>query len=236
MSKAPLSLNEYDRPALDMPGKTNQLLLHSCCAPCAGEIMLAIQASGIEQTVFFYNPNIHPVEEYELRKDENKRFCDKLKLPFIDADYDKDNWFERVKGLENEPERGKRCTVCFDMRFERTALYASEYGFPVISSTLGISRWKNMEQINDSGVRAASRYPDISYWTFNWRKQGGSQRMIELAKQEAFYQQEYCGCVYSLRDTNRHRMANGRPRVKRLVTFYGNKKDDEDVELIALSS
>lgn len=198
--------------------------------------MLAIQASGIEQTVFFYNPNIHPVEEYELRKDENKRFCDKLKLPFIDADYDKDNWFERVKGLENEPERGKRCTVCFDMRFERTALYASEYGFPVISSTLGISRWKNMEQINDSGVRAASRYPDISYWTFNWRKQGGSQRMIELAKQEAFYQQEYCGCVYSLRDTNRHRMANGRPRVKRLVTFYGNKKDDEDVELIALSS
>ena len=198
--------------------------------------MLAIQASGIEQTVFFYNPNIHPVEEYELRKDENKRFCDKLKLPFIDADYDKDNWFERVKGLENEPERGKRCTVCFDMRFERTALYASEYGFPVISSTLGISRWKNMEQINDSGVRAASRYPDISYWTFNWRKQGGSQRMIELAKQEAFYQQEYCGCVYSLRDTNRHRMANGRPRVKRLVTFYINKKDDEDVELIASSS
>ena len=198
--------------------------------------MLAIQASGIEQTVFFYNPNIHPIEEYELRKDENKRFCDKLKLPFIDADYDKDNWFERVKGLENEPERGKRCTVCFDMRFERTALYASEYGFPVISSTLGISRWKNMEQINDSGVRAASRYPDISYWTFNWRKQGGSQRMIELAKQEAFYQQEYCGCVYSLRDTNRHRMANGRPRVKRLVTFYGNKKDDEDVELIASSS
>ena len=235
MSKTALSLNEYTRPVLDMPGKTNQLLLHSCCAPCAGEIMLAIQASGIEQTVFFYNPNIHPIEEYELRKDENKRFCDKLKLPFIDADYDKDNWFERVKGLENEPERGKRCTVCFDMRFERTALYASEYGFPVISSTLGISRWKNMEQINDSGVRAASRYPDISYWTFNWRKQGGSQRMIELAKQEAFYQQEYCGCVYSLRDTNRHRMANGRPRVKRLVTFYSNEKED-DANLIASSS
>ena len=197
--------------------------------------MLAIQASGIEQTVFFYNPNIHPIEEYELRKDENKRYCDKLKLPFIDADYDKDNWFDRVKGLENEPERGERCTVCFDMRFERTALYASEHGYPIISSTLGISRWKNMEQINDSGVRAASRYPQLTYWTFNWRKQGGSQRMIELAKQEAFYQQEYCGCVYSLRDTNRHRMENGRPRIKRLVNFYGNKQD-EDVELIATSS
>ena len=191
--------------------------------------MLAVQASGIEQTVFFYNPNIHPVEEYELRKDENKRFCDRLNLPFIDADYDKDNWFERIKGLENEPERGKRCTVCFDMRFERTALYASEHDFPVISSTLGISRWKNMEQINDSGARASSRYPDITYWTFNWRKQGGSQRMIELAKQEAFYQQEYCGCVYSLRDTNRHRMVTGRARIKRLVKFYGEETPDDSV-------
>ena len=235
MNGQPLTLNEYNRPSLETPDKASKILLHSCCAPCAGEVMLAIQASGIEQTVFFYNPNIHPVEEYELRKDENKRFCDKLKLPFIDADYDKDNWFERVKGLENEPERGKRCTACFDIRFERTALYASEHGFPVISSTLGISRWKNMEQINDSGVRAASRYPELTYWTFNWRKQGGSQRMIELAKQEAFYQQEYCGCVYSLRDSNRHRMENGRPRIKRLVNFYGNQQD-EDIELIATSS
>ena len=225
MSQTSYTLSDYQRPALDAPNGSEQILLHSCCAPCAGEIMLAIKASGIEQTVFFYNPNIHPVEEYELRKDENKRFCDKLQLPFIDADYDSDHWFERVKGLENEPERGERCTVCFDMRFERTALYASEHGFPLISSTLGISRWKNMEQINDSGVRAASRYSDISYWTFNWRKQGGSQRMIELAKQEAFYQQEYCGCVYSLRDTNRHRQANGRSRIKRLVNFYHPAED-----------
>lgn len=214
-------LNDYQRPNLEAPDNAKKVLLHSCCAPCAGEVMLAIQASGIEQTIFFYNPNIHPVEEYELRKDENKRFCDKLKLPFIDADYDKDNWFERIKGLEDEPERGKRCTACFDMRFERTALYGSEHGYSVISSTLGISRWKNMEQINDSGVRAASRYADMTYWTFNWRKQGGSQRMVELSKEEAFYQQEYCGCVYSLRDTNRHRMASGRPRVKRLVKYYG---------------
>ena len=235
MASQPLNLDSYHRPMLDAPGKADRLLLHSCCAPCAGEIMLAIQSSGIEQTVFFYNPNIHPVEEYELRKDENKRFCDKLKLPFIDADYDKDNWFERVKGLENEPERGKRCTVCFDMRFERTALYAREHGFPVISSTLGISRWKNMDQINDSGVRAASRYPDITYWTFNWRKRGGSQRMIELAKQEAFYQQEYCGCVYSLRDTNRHRMDCGRARVRRLVNFYGDE-ENEKVNLIVSCS
>ena len=225
MAAKALDLESYQRPTLKAPLKCDRVLLHSCCAPCAGEVMLAIQASGIQQTVFFYNPNIHPVEEYELRKDENKRFCDKLKLPFIDADYDKDNWFERVKGLEQEPERGKRCTVCFDMRFERTALFASEHGYSVISSTLGISRWKNMDQINESGVRAASRYCDIDYWTYNWRKQGGSQRMVELAKEESFYQQEYCGCVYSLRDTNHHRMASGRTRIKRLVKFYGQTSE-----------
>lgn len=198
--------------------------------------MEAIQASGIEQTVFFYNPNIHPVEEYQLRKDENKRFCHKLGIPFIDADYDTDRWFDRAKGMENEPERGKRCTACFDMRFERTALYAFEQQFPVISSTLGISRWKNMEQINHCGIRAAAPYPGVEYWTFNWRKQGGSQRMVELAKQESFYQQEYCGCVYSLRDTNRHRLARGRPRIKRLVKFYGEPVQEDDRDIISKSS
>src|ERR1700727_3170893 len=100
------------------------------------------------------------------------------------------------------------------MRFERTALYGHEQGFTVFTSSLGISRWKNMEQINASGTRAASHYPNMTYWTFNWRKEGGSQRMIEISKQENFYQQEYCGCVYSLRDTNRWRMHNGRSRIK----------------------
>lgn len=215
------SLSQVDRPTLETPNGSEKILLHSCCAPCAGEVMEAIHASGVEQTVFFYNPNIHPREEYEIRKDENKRFCDKLGIPFIDADYDTDNWFERVKGQENEPERGARCTTCFDMRFERTALFAHENGYALISSTLGISRWKNMEQINDCGVRAAARYPEIDYWTFNWRKQGGAARMIEIAKREQFYQQEYCGCVYSLRDTNRWRMSRGRDRIKRGVKFYG---------------
>ena len=131
------SLLQYERPVLSAPGGAEAIVLHSCCAPCAGEIMLAIKASGLNQTVLFYNPNIHPVEEYEMRKNENKRFCDKLEIPFVDADYDTDAWFERVKGLEEEPERGERCTVCFDMRFERTALYAYENHIPLISSTPG---------------------------------------------------------------------------------------------------
>lgn len=213
------SLQRYRRPRL--PAPADSILLHSCCAPCAGEIIEALLASDIKTTVFFYNPNIHPQAEYEIRKQENIRFCRDRAVPFIDADYDMDNWFERVRGLENEPERGRRCSVCFDMRFERTALYAHEHGFALIASTLGISRWKDMAQINGCGTRAAARWPNLRYWTFNWRKQGGSQRMIELAKQENFYQQEYCGCVYSLRDTNRWRRASGRARVERGVKFYG---------------
>jgi epoxyqueuosine reductase len=208
------------REQLKLPNKGSKLLLHSCCAPCSGDVMEALIQSEIDFDIFFYNPNIHPVQEYEQRKDENKRFADKHKINFIDADYDKDNWFARVKGLEMEPERGKRCTVCFDMRFERTALYAHEHGIPVISSSLGISRWKDMNQINDCGERAAKRYPEIAYWTFNWRKGGGAERMYQIAKREQFYKQEYCGCVYSLRDTNCWRQKNGRDRIKIGVEHY----------------
>jgi len=201
------------RTPLPPPGGHRRVLLHSCCAPCSGEVMEAMTASGIDYTIYFYNPNIHPREEYELRKSENIRFAEKARVPFVDADYDTDNWFARARGLEAEPERGARCTMCFDLRFERTALYAHEHGFPVITSCLGISRWKDMDQINGSGERAAARYPGLSYWTHNWRKQGGAERMIDISKREQFYQQEYCGCIYSLRDSNAWRASRGRPPV-----------------------
>lgn len=211
-----------EREKLVLPNNADKLLLHSCCAPCSGEVMEAIIASDIDFTIFFYNPNIHPRKEYDIRKEENIRFAEKHNIPFVDADYDVDNWFARAKGMEMEPERGIRCTMCFDMRFERTALYAHEHGFPVICSSLGISRWKNMQQINDCGERAAARYPDMIYWTYNWRKKGGSQRMIEISKQEAFYQQEYCGCAYSLRDTNKWRTENNRDKITIGVKYYTN--------------
>ena len=170
-----------DRPKLTLPNSADKLLLHSCCAPCSGEVMEALLASNIDYTVFFYNPNIHPLKEYEIRKNENIKFAEQHGVPFIDADYDVDNWFERAKGMEYEPERGIRCTMCFDMRFERTALYAHENDFPVITSSLGISRWKDMNQINGCGHRAAEKYPNLTYWDFNWRKGGGSARMIEIS-------------------------------------------------------
>ncbi|MGZ0700746.1 epoxyqueuosine reductase QueH [Pseudomonas piscis] len=217
-------MTDIKRPKLSLPDGAQTLLLHSCCAPCSGEVMEAITASGIDYTIFFYNPNIHPEREYRLRKDENIRFAEDHKVSFIDADYDKDNWFERARGMEHEPERGVRCTMCFDMRFERTALYAYENNFSVISSSLGISRWKDMKQITDSGIRSAQKYPGITYWDYNWRKGGGSTRMIDISKRERFYQQEYCGCIYSLRDTNHHRKDQGRDIIRIGVKYYG---DDE---------
>ena len=201
------------RHPLSPPTQNGSVLMHSCCAPCAAELMEAMLESNIPYSIFFYNPNIHPKKEYELRKEENIRFAKKHNIEFIDADYDVDHWFERAQGLEWEPERGKRCTMCFDMRFERTALYAKEHGFPVITSSLGISRWKNMNQINESGLRAASHYDGIDYWTYNWRKNGGSERMYTISKEENFYKQEYCGCVYSLRDTNLWRKKNNRKTI-----------------------
>lgn len=141
-------------------------------------------------------------------------------IPFIDADYDRQEWFDRAKGMEDEPERGIRCTMCFDMRFEKAAEYAHNNGFPVFTSCLGISRWKDMNQINGCGHRAAEKYDDVVYWDYNWRKGGGSQRMIEISKRERFYQQEYCGCVYSLRDTNKWREANGRQKIEIGKLYY----------------
>ncbi len=223
MSQIDYSLDNYERPRLTTPNGEKRLLLHSCCAPCSGEVMEAMAKSDIDTTIFFYNPNIHPIEEYELRKQENMCYADKLGMPFIDADYDIDVWFERTKGQEDEPERGERCSTCFDLRFEITAKYASENDYDIVSSTLGISRWKDMNQINASGDRSSAPYK-IPYWDFNWRKKGGSSRMLELSKKEGFYQQEYCGCAYSLRDTNLWRVSRGREKIQRGVKFYQEAK------------
>ena len=203
-----------------LPPSDGPVLLHSCCAPCSGELMEQMVRSNITFSIFFYNPNIHPKKEYEIRKSENIRYAKKMNIPFIDADYDTDNWFHRVNGLEWEPERGARCTACFDMRFERTALYAQEHGFSTITSSLGLSRWKDMAQINQCGIRAASRYDNVTYWTYNWRQNGGAARMYEISKRENFYKQEYCGCIYSLRDTNKFRKKKDRKTIVFGEEFY----------------
>jgi len=182
--------------------------------------MLRLIESSIDFDLFFYNPNIHPKKEYLLRKDENIKFANKHNIKIIDAEYDTKNWFNLTKGMEWEPERGIRCETCFDMRFYKTAEYASKNGYDIISSTLGISRWKNFEQINLSGRNATKPFSNIDYWDFNWRKNNGSQRMLEVSKKEEFYMQEYCGCVYSLRDTNIWREKNQRPSIEIGLKYY----------------
>jgi predicted adenine nucleotide alpha hydrolase (AANH) superfamily ATPase len=211
---------------ISLPDGHKKLLLHSCCAPCSGDIMLRLKESNIDYTIYFYNPNIHPKKEYLLRKDENLQFAIANDIPFIDADYDTKNWFNKTKGQEWEPERGKRCSTCFDMRFYKTAEYAYENNFSLISSTLGISRWKDMSQINYSGAKAASQFTNIEYWTFNWRKNKGSENMLKVSKEQEFYMQEYCGCIYSLRDTNIWRHKNNRGNVEIGIKYYSlsNKK------------
>ncbi len=182
-----------------IPNNAKKILLHACCAPCSGSIIERLRANGVECTLFFYNPNIHPEEEYQLRLAEQKALAEKTGAAFVAGEYDPQNWFARTKGLENEPERGQRCSACFAMRLERAARFAEEKGFSVFASTLGISRWKDLEQVNTCGLAAAAGYADLIYWTYNWRKQGGSQRMSQIAKEHKLYRQNYCGCVYSKR-------------------------------------
>jgi len=174
-----------------------RVLLHSCCAPCVCSIMETLKKSNIEYTVFFYNPNIDSKYEYQLRKKENIRYAKKINIPFIDADYDNLSWLKAIKGLEKEPERGKRCTVCFEFRLTKAAEFASKNNFRLFTSSLGISRWKDFKQVTECGASAASLFPSLKYWAYNWRKKSGSQRMEEISKEERFYKQNYCGCIFS---------------------------------------
>lgn len=195
------------------PGGAEAVLLHSCCAPCSGGIMETLVEAGLAVTLFFCNPNIHPETEYLKRKEENKRFAEKLGIPFIDGDYELVPWFSQIKGLEREPELGRRCSACFNFRLGETAGQANSLGIPIFATTLGISRWKDLEQVNACGVEAGKSYPGVNFWNINWRKEGGIQRMSEVIRREGFYQQGYCGCLYSLREANRWRRERGRPLI-----------------------
>jgi predicted adenine nucleotide alpha hydrolase (AANH) superfamily ATPase len=190
---------------LNIPNNENKVLLHSCCAPCSSAIIECLLANNIRPTLFYCNPNIYPVEEYEIRKSENKRYATALGLDFIDADYDHDKWLSVMCNLENEPERGKRCLKCFTLRLMRTAKYASENGFYLFTTTLASSRWKSLEQINEAGHKAAEAYPNTCFWEQNWRKGGLSERRIQIIKEYDFYNQQYCGCEFSLKQTKEWR-------------------------------
>lgn len=173
-------------------------MLHTCCAPCSSAIIECLMKNGITPVIYYSNPNIYPLEEYLIRKNECTRYADSLGLTIIDDDYCHDEWLAHVKGLENEPERGRRCRRCFEMRLRRTARYAHENGIPVVTTTLASSRWKSLEQINAAGQWAVEPYDDVAWWEQNWRKGGLSERRLEIIKQYGFYNQRYCGCEFSM--------------------------------------
>ncbi|NCD34580.1 MAG: epoxyqueuosine reductase QueH [Spartobacteria bacterium] len=190
----------WNLPPLVLAEDMRPVLVHSCCAVCSCSIMWWLQQCDIAFTVLFFNPSIFPEEEYIIRKEENKRYAQKLGVPFVDGDYDHDQWLELVAGLEQDLERGRRCSRCFEDRMQYTAAYARDHGFPLFATTLGISRWKDQNQVHAAGHAAASLYPSVTFWDFNWRKKHGSQRMSALSRDEDFYRQNYCGCEFSRRD------------------------------------
>lgn len=181
-----------------VPGGAREVLLHTCCAPCSSAIVECLVNRGIRPTIYYCNPNIYPLEEYQARKDECCRYARSLGLDIVDADYDHDAWLCGVRGLEGEPERGGRCLQCFKMRLRATAQYAHGHGFSVITTTLMSSRWKSLEQINEAGRWAVGPFNDVVWWEQNWRKGGLSERRAAIIREYGFYNQRYCGCEFSM--------------------------------------
>ncbi len=175
------------------------VLLHCCCAPCSSAILEWMLQNDVRPTLFYCNPNIFPEEEYLIRKNELTRYAKKLGLEVIDDDYNHQEWLGKVCGLEDEPERGHRCLLCFKMRLLRTAQIAKERGIEQFTTTLASSRWKSLEQIEEAGTWAASQVEGTTFWARNWRKGGLQQRRNELLHENAFYNQQYCGCEFSMR-------------------------------------
>ncbi len=282
-----------------------RILLHSCCAPCSGAVLECLIQNGLDVTVFFSNSNIVPRDEYELRKAELMRYCDALGVECVDDDYDHEAWLDGVRGLENEPERGARCSRCFRLRLYRAASYAAGHGFALLATTLASSRWKDIDQVNAAGewacaavamelklsssspaiqsgpasvptssafqssplpesvlpsaafsslpspeppaflsqidlsealprsavfssisppepmpslsepltapssvlpseellsVPPASPVRPVMFWPMNWRKGGLQTRRSEIIREQAFYNQLYCGCEFAMRN------------------------------------
>ena len=187
---------------IQAPMGETTVLLHTCCAPCSSAIIEALLKNGITPVIYYCNPNIYPLEEYEIRKNECTRYAESLGLEIVDADYDHENWLFEMKGLENEPERGGRCLKCFKLRLLRTAQYARERGIKVITTTLASSRWKSLDQINEAGNWACSQLGEKEtpvWWDQNWRKNGLQERRLQIIKEYDFYNQLYCGCEFSMR-------------------------------------
>jgi len=188
-----------------MSNQRPKMLLHACCAPCSSSVIEQLR-DEYELTMYYYNPNIHPLKEYQIRCDEMIRWCEKCELPLIVCDYDPESWDEQVRGYEDEPERGERCTICYQIRMAAAARRAQQDNFDVFTTVLSISPHKDADRINRLGAELED-LTGVNFYAANFKKKGGFQRSLEISKEEGFYRQNYCGCRYSLAESIKRRQA-----------------------------
>lgn len=178
-----------------------RILLHSCCAPCSSAVITFL-TNYFDITILYYNPNISPIEEYNKRKEEQIRLINSIdkigKIDIIDCDYDNNIYEEKIKGYEDCPERGARCTICFNLRLEKTAKIAAENNYDYFCSTLTVSPYKNANLINQIGKEIGEKH-SVKWLYSDFKKAEGYKKSIELSKKYNLYRQDYCGCIYSQR-------------------------------------
>lgn len=180
-------------------GERPRLLLQSCCGPCCSYVLEAL-TPYFRVTVLYYNPNIQPKAEYDLRLENQRKIITALPTPtevdILECGYDGEKYDAAVKGLESEPEGGARCTVCFRLRLEETAKRASELGYDWFCTTLTVSPHKDAERLNQIGRALGERY-GVPFLPSDFKKREGYKRSIQLSKEYGLYRQDYCGCLYS---------------------------------------
>lgn len=180
-----------------------KILLHACCAVCASYPVLQLKDMGYEVVLYFYNPNIWPKEEYQRRLDELKKLSEKYKVKLIIEETSYDYWLNLVKGLENEPEKGQRCSVCFKERLSKAAIMALKEKCDYYTTTLTVSPHKSSKQIFEAAYNVLKNFDNSSlkFLEVDFKKQEGYKKTSKLADEYGFYRQQYCGCEYSVRKT-----------------------------------
>ncbi len=190
---------EKELAQLEQAGRVPRLLLHSCCAPCSSYV-LEFLSRHFDITVYYYNPNISPVEEFCHRVDEQKRLIAEMPLSrpvaFLEEAWDPEAFQAIAKGHENDPEGGERCTACYRLRLAKTAETARRLSFEYFTTTLSISPLKDAQQLNQIGAELADQY-GVAYLFSDFKKRDGYKRSCTLAAQFGLYRQDYCGCAYS---------------------------------------
>ncbi len=175
-----------------------KVLLHACCAICAGYPTQLLTELGYKIEILFYNPNIYPKDEYNRRKTELERFCKVKNIPLYIIEDDNSVYYNYIAGLENEPEKGFRCEKCFELRLEKTAIQAIKTNANFFCTTLSVSPHKNFNQIKTVTQRVSQKH-NIPYLEMDFKKKNGFKLTNEIAREYDFYRQDYCGCEYSIR-------------------------------------